>query len=136
MLFEEGSFMKKIDKTVLKETKYIAVWVLILSAVMQSVFLVIGNWDYTVLLGNLLSGAAAVLNFLFMGITVQIALAKDEKAAKNTVKLSQAYRNIFIIIVAAVGILLPCFNNWTVIIPLLFPRVSIAFRPLFDKKAS
>jgi hypothetical protein len=32
----------KIDKVVLQETSYIAVWTLILSAVMQAVFLIMG----------------------------------------------------------------------------------------------
>ena len=52
----------------------------------ELVFLIIGKWDYTVLLGNLLSGCAAVLNFLLMGITVQNALSKDEKSAKTAVR--------------------------------------------------
>ena len=43
------------------ETRYIAVWELILSAAMQAVFLVAGRWDYKVLLGNLLSAPFAVL---------------------------------------------------------------------------
>ena len=59
----EVTRMKKIDATVLKETKYILFWALILSALMQAVFLIIRQWDYTVLLGNLLSGGSAVLNF-------------------------------------------------------------------------
>lgn len=54
--------MKKVDKTVLRETGYIALFVILLSVLMQAVFLIIGKWDYTVLLGNLLS-AAAVGNF-------------------------------------------------------------------------
>ena len=56
----------KIDPTVRKETLYIGVAVLILSALMEAVFLIIGKWDYTVLLCNLLSGCAAVLNFFLM----------------------------------------------------------------------
>ncbi len=47
----------KIDAIVRRETIYIAVWVGILSLLMEAVFLIIGKWDYTVLLGNLLSGA-------------------------------------------------------------------------------
>ena len=46
--------MKKIDRTVLTETGYIALSVLILSALMQAVFLAVGAWDGAVLLGNLL----------------------------------------------------------------------------------
>ena len=66
--------MKKIDETVLKETKYIAAWIFIFSVLMQAVFLVICEWNYTVLLGNILSAVFSVLNFFLMGLTVQKAL--------------------------------------------------------------
>ena len=74
--------MKKIDPTVLKETGYIATMVMIFSLLLQSVFLIIGKWDYTVLLGNALGFVAAVGNFLLLGITVQNAVLKEEKDAK------------------------------------------------------
>lgn len=128
--------MKQIDATVLKETKYIALWVLILSALMQAVFLVIGLWDYTVLLGNLLSGSAAVLNFFLIGITVWKALERDESGAKNLMKVSQMYRFLFLAVVVLLGAVLNCFHTWAVVIPMLFPRIAIAFRPLWDRKQS
>lgn len=126
--------MKKVDKTVLKETKYIAAFVLIFSVLMEAIFLIIGRWDYKVLLGNLLSGAAAVGNFFLMGLTVQVAVKKEEKNAKNMMKLSQSGRMLLLFAAAAIGVLAPCFNTWTSIIPLFFPRIAIAFRPLFLKR--
>lgn len=125
--------MKKIDDTIKRETGYIAGWVIILSAVMQSVFLIIGKWDYTILLGNLLSALAVISNFFFMGVTLQNALQKEEKDAKNTMKASQSLRTLALFIVCVIGVVLPCFSIWTVLIPLLFPRLAIAFRPLFEK---
>lgn len=128
--------MKKIDTTVLRETLYISAWVLILSVLTQAIFLIIGQWDYKVLLGNLLSGSVAILNFFLMGLTVQSAVTKEEKEARSAIKLSQLYRFLFLIIIVIIGIVAPCFNNWTVIIPIFFPRVALLFRPLFDKKKS
>ncbi len=127
--------MKKIDTTVIKETKYIAIWVILLSVIMEAVFLII-EWDYTVLLGNIFGAFVAVLNFFLMGITVQSALTKDEKAAKNTIRYSQIYRNFMLLATAIFSMLIPCFNGIAVIIPFIFPRIAIAFRPLFDKKMS
>ena len=49
-------------------------------------------------------------------------------------KLSQSGRMLLLFAAAAVGVLLPCFNTWTSIIPLFFPRIAIALRPLFLKK--
>ena len=126
--------MIKVNDVVIKETKYIAYFVLLFSVIMQSVFLVLQKWDYTVLLGNLLSGVAVVLNFLFMGITVQKAVEKDEKDAKNAMKASQSLRTLFLFAVAVVGASVPVFNIWATLIPLVFPRIAIALRPLFDRK--
>jgi putative Mn2+ efflux pump MntP len=124
----------KIDATVKKETKYIALWGIILSLVLEAVFLIISRWDYTVLLGNVLGTFASTLNFFLLGLTVQKAVLKDEKEAKTTMKLSQTYRNIMMLIIAALGVSLDCFNVWATLIPFFFPRVAIAFRTFTDKK--
>ena len=126
--------MKKIDSTVLKETAYVAGFTLVLSVLMQAVFLVTGKWDYTVLLGNLLGYAAAVGNFLLMGITVQSALGKEEKDAKNLIKLSQMLRMLLLFAVALVGHLVPVFSLIAVVVPYIFPRIAVALRAAVIKK--
>ena len=126
--------MVKIDDTVLKETRYIAIGVVFLSIIIQAVFLILRKWNYTVLLGNLLSSFAVVFNFLLMGITVQKAVKKEEKDAKNLMKLSHLYRTLFLLIIIVIGVTVPVFNMWAVIIPVFFPRIIIAFRPLFSRR--
>ena len=126
--------MKKVDPVVIKETKYIAYFVLILSLVMQAIFLILRKWDITVLLGNLLSYVAVVLNFLMMGITVQNAVTKDEKDARQALRASQSLRTFFLFAVAALGALLPVFNVWATLVPLFFPRIAVMLRPLFNKE--
>ena len=125
--------MKQVNDTVKKETTYIAMCLLIGSLLLQAVFLLVGKWDYKVLCGNLLSGFASILNFFLMGLTVQKAVEKDEKAAASYIRTSQTLRLFMMFVFLAVGLLLPCFNIWAVVIPLFFPRVAIAFRPLLDK---
>ncbi|MBQ3816971.1 MAG: hypothetical protein II802_01715 [Clostridia bacterium] len=122
----------KIDKTVAKETVYIAACVFSMSIIMQLVFIIIGKWDYTVLLGNLMSFVLGVGNFFLMGITVQSAVNKEKKQMENTVKISQTLRLILIFIVAAIGITAPIFNVWAVIIPIFFPRLAVFIRPFFN----
>ena len=126
--------MKKIDPTVLKETVYITAFTIIFSILMQSVFLIIGKWDYTVLLGTLLGIIATILNFFLMGLTVQNALSKEEKDAKNIMKLSQSGRLFMMFAFALIGYLVPVFNAISVVVPFLFPRIAIMLRPLFDKR--
>ena len=123
----------KIDKTVIKETKYIASFVVIFSVLMQAVFLIIGKWDYTVLLGNLWGAAVAVGNFFVMGLYVQKAVTQDEKEARQTVKASQSLRFAGIFVIVVIGILIPFLNSIAVVIPLIFPRIAIMLRPLMNK---
>lgn len=126
--------MKRIDPTVRRETGYIALSVLIFSALMQAVFLAVGAWNGAVLLGNLLGGTAAIANFFLMGLTVQAATSKDEKSAKAAMRASQSLRTVFLFAAAALGVLLPCFDTIASLVPLFFPRIAIAFRPMIGKQ--
>ncbi len=125
--------MTKIDKTVIRETRYIAGVTIILSVIMEAVFLIIGMWSYKVLLGNILGASVAVVNFLLMGITVQKAVQKDEKDAATLMKLSQTLRNMMLLIAAVLAIVLPFINPVAAIIPLFFPRIAITLIPLRDR---
>ena len=124
----------KIDQTVKHETSYIAVAALILSALMEIVFLVIGQWSYKVLLGNILGGGIAVLNFFLMGLTVQDAVTLDEKQAREKMKLSMTLRSMLLMLTAVLGIVVPFLNAPATIIPLFFVRIAVALRPLVIKE--
>ena len=125
----------KIDKTIRKEIAFVGIWTLILSGIMQAVFLIIGKWDYTVLLGNLLSGAMGLVNLFLLGLTIQKALnSGDEKYAKNLMKMSQSLRLLMMAAVVALGGLLDCFNFWATIIPVFFPRIALTIRQIVLKK--
>lgn len=125
--------MKKIDPVVKSETIYIATVSAILSLLLQSVFLIIGKWDYTVLLGNIFGLLVTVGNFLLLGITVQNAIEKDPDDAKKQIKASQSLRLLLLFVCAIIGYIIPIFNILGVIIPYLFPRFAISLRPLFKK---
>lgn len=124
----------KIDQTVKHETAYIAAVALILSALMEIVFLVIGQWSYKVLLGNVLGAGIAVLNFFLMGLTVQDAVTLDEKQAREKMKLSMTLRSILLMLTAVLGIVVPFLNAPATIIPLFFVRIAVAFRPILIKE--
>lgn len=126
--------MTKADATVVKETKYITFVVFILSVLMQAVFLILQKWDYTVILGNLLSAGVSVANFYFMGIGVQKALAMEKADAKKTIKASQNLRNLAVFGFLVIGVILPVFNTVAVIVPMFFPRIAVMLRPLIRGK--
>ena len=117
--------LRKVDPTIKKETSYIALTVVVLSALMEAVFLIIGRWDYKVLLGNILGGGVGILNFFLMGLGLQSALDKDEKEAKNTVKFSHSMRYVLIAAVIVLAFTVPVFNSVSTIASLLFPTLGV-----------
>jgi len=125
--------MIKVDKVIWRETAYITLWTLIFSSLLQAVFLMIGKWNITVLLGNVYSMLLVILNFFLMGLSVQKAVAKEENDAKRFIKASSSGRMLALFIFVIIGVIIDFFNIWALIIPLFFPRVAIAFRPLFGR---
>ena len=123
--------MVKIDGTVIKETRYIALFSCVLSLLMQAVFLIVlRRFDYTVLLGNLLGLLIGVGNFFFMGIGVQKALKKDADGAKKVLRFSQTSRFFGIFVLAIVGVLIPIFDVIALMISIFFPRIAIAAKQI------
>lgn len=118
-------FLNQIDPTIKRDTKYIALVVGILTVLMESVFLIIGKWDVTVLLGGLLGACTAILNFFMMGMSVQKAVAKGEKEASGVMKASHSLRMVMLVVICAVAALLPgVFNLVATMVPLLFPSIG------------
>ena len=136
--FEEGAD-DGMDPAVKKETGYIAVWVVLLSLVMEGVFLIIGQWDLSVLFGNLGGAAVAVGNFFLMALIATRAVnravekGKPEEAAAR-VKATATVRLLGCLAVCVILIAVFKTNLFATVIPLLFPRIGIAFRPVIDRK--
>lgn len=144
----------KVQPAVKAETQRIAVGTAVLTVLMIAVFLVIGKFDYTVLLGALLGFIAAVGNFFLMALTVQkvtesmptlppreekeedqdenadeapeAPLSDEARQAGKKMQLSYVLRLLALGGVAALAISVPCFHPWATLIPMLFPRVVIA----------
>ena len=125
--------VKAVNPVIKKETTYISIWTMALSLIMQGVIFFMGKWNSGVLLGNLLGGAAAVLNFCLMCKGILAAVEKDEQDAKTMIRMSRTLRMFMLLAVAAIGAVFSFFNTWTVLISLFFPRIAIFFWPLFNK---
>ena len=124
-----------MDPAVKKETGYITVWVLLLSLLMEAVFLIIRQWDLSVLFGNLGGAVLAVGNFFLLALAVSRAVDKGKpEEAATRVKASATLRLMGV--GALCALLIGAFktNIFATLIPLLFPRVAIAFRPMLDRK--
>lgn len=128
-----------MDPAVKKETGYIAVWVAVLSLVMEAVFLLIRKWDLSVLFGNIGGAAAATGNFFLMAVLAVGAMnralekGKPEEAAAR-VKATATFRLLGCLGLCVILIAVFKTNVYATLIPLLFPRIGIAFRPAIDRK--
>ncbi len=121
----------KLQPAVKKELFHITVGTVVLGAVMNIVFLLIGKWDMPVLYGSLMGCAWAIINFLLLGISVQFATAESsESRSKLKLQLSYSLRMIGTIIIVVLGVKLSCFSWISTVIPLLFPRLTIAVMQL------
>ena len=127
--------MSGMDPAVKKETGYITVWVLLLSLLMEAVFLLIRQWDLSVLFGNLGGAVLAVGNFFLLAWVVSRAVDKGKpEEAATRVKATATLRLLGVGALCALLIGVFKTNVFATLIPLLFPRVGIAFRPMLDRK--
>ena len=130
-----------MDPAVKKETGYIAVWVILLSLVMEAVFLIIGKWDLSVLFGNIGGAAIAIGNFFLLALiatrSMEKALAKGKpEEAALRVKTLARFRLLGCALLCVLLIAVFKTNLYATVIPLLFPRIGILFWPKFNKKDS
>ena len=133
--------MIRVQETVRKETLRIAAGTAVLTVLMVAVFLLLGMFDWTVLLGAVYGCFFAVLNFFLMALAVQKAaesmngvqlppeeevpegeeapekpLSPQAQEAKKRMQLSYHLR---------IGVAAPCFHAVAALVPLLFPRLVI-----------
>ena len=135
-LKREGTFLfAKIDPNVKRTTRFIAACVLVLSALMQAVYLIVGAWKSTVLWGNLLGAFVAVLNFFLMGLTIQRSLGYEPEDAKKYIRVSQSLRMLMVLAFCAIGAAAPIFDLFAVVVPLVFPRIGTMLWPKLDKES-
>lgn len=127
----------KIEPAVKLETKHIAIGVAAMSVLMEIVFVVIGQFDYTVLLGGLAGAAIAILNFFFMAMDVQKAVHRDTPdEAKLLMHHSQQKRLLLIGAAFVVGVKILNLHWVALLLPLFFPRITIFVKtlPIFQRK--
>ncbi len=137
--------MLKLQPAVKQDTMRIAAGTACLACLMMLVFLILGKFDVTVLLGTMLGYVTAVGNFFFMAVTIQKAVEsmkdtpapaateEDEEdkpsalsqAAKQRIQLSYTLRMLAILVVGILALTLDCFHPIATLLTLLFPRVVI-----------
>lgn len=124
-------------KIVFRETKVIAIGVAAGVLLMEIVFALLGRIDRSVLLGGLVGGLLAILNFFFMAVNVNQAADRaadqDVKAGKSLIHTSYATRMVVIFIVLFACVKSGLCDVFASVIPLLFVRPVISIAEFFRK---
>ena len=136
------NLLKNLAPAIKKETKRVGIFTFSGVIVMWIVFLILHAcmpekipFDYTVILGGLLVGFMAILNFFLMGVTVQkVSAETNEDNARLRMKASYSRRTLLQMAWVIVAIAAPCFQFAAGILPLLFPSFGIKLMGLIHKE--
>ena len=124
-------------KLVLRQTLYIFLGELVLTALMLGVFALIGRFDGKVILGGVAGAVLATLNFFFMAVGAMSAADKaeeqDVKGGKSLIRVSYIIR-----LVVLAGLLFAFYKSgladpFALVIPLLFVRLILMLMSFFGK---
>jgi hypothetical protein len=130
-------------KFIIRETGFLALGLLICIGAMIGIFAMLGQLDYTVILGGAIGGVLALANFFFMAISADMAAdqAKEQEqtTGKKIIKVSYGMRllilGVFLSVFAKTGV---C-NLIALVAPLalVFPIVMVIefFRKSGDAKS-
>ena len=123
----------KLNETVKKETAFVLGFTVVLCAILQSLYLILGYFSLRALIATGVSWVISVLNFVICAVTVQRAVEDSEEMAKKRLKASQSLRSFGMLAVLIVSILLlgqEISVILALLIPLLFPRIAATVRLL------
>lgn len=124
-------------KYVIKQTMVIALGQAVCVAAMIGIFALLGQFNTSVLLGGVVGGVLAVLNFLFMAVGAMIAADKavnqDVKGGRATVRMSMILRLAVIAVVLIAFAKSGLCNILAMVLPLAFSRPILTVAEFFGK---
>lgn len=124
-------------KFVLKQTAIIAAGQAVCTAAMVGIFYLVGHLDRTVVLGGIVGGLLAVLNFFFMSVGAMIAADKavqqDVKGGNATIRFSMLGRLLLMAVVLIAFAKSGLCNVLAMVLPLAFTRPVLMLAEFFGK---
>lgn len=125
-------------KIVFKETAVILVGEAICIAVMLLVCRLMNWFDARVVLGGIIGGALAVINFFFMAVGTSVAADKaenqDVSGGKKLLQMSMTLRYILLFVLLVAFTRSGICNPVAMVLPIFFVRPIISFGEFFRKK--
>lgn len=124
-------------KIVLKETGIVAAGQIICVTAMIGVFALLGYLDDSVILGGIVGGVLAVLNFFFMAVSTSLAMDKaakqDVEGGKKLIRISQILRYVLLFILLFAFIKSGICNIISIVLPVVFVRPVLSVGEFFRK---
>lgn len=124
-------------KVVFKETAIVLIGQIICVAVMLAIYALLSKFSQKVLLGGIVGGAVAVLNFFFMAIGASLAADKaqqqDVKGGKSLIQTSMLIRYAAIFVVLFACAKSGLFELIPLVLPLAFVRPILTVGEFFRK---
>ena len=121
-----------------KQTALIAVGQAVCTTVMILVFVLLGKYDTSVLLGGIAGACIATANFFFMSLFANLAAdkaeAQDVTGGQKLIQLSYMGRMAGLFLVLIVSAKTGIFHLLTLVIPLVFTRPILTVTEIFKKK--
>jgi len=124
-------------KIVFKETGIVALGLVVCIAAMFGIYALLSLFDWEVLLGGILGGVLALLNFFFMAVGTSLAAdkaeAQDVKGGKALLQMSMLLRYFVLFVVLFAGARSGYCNAIAMVLPLVFVRPILSFGEFFRK---
>ena len=129
--------MSESRKIAIRETLYILIGVVVLTAIMFGVYALLGRFQWAVLWGGIVGAFLSVGNFFFMAVSATLAADKAEKqdisGGTNVMRASYPVR----LLVVGAALLICGFSGYfdviALVLPLAFVRPVITLSAFFRK---
>jgi len=125
-------------KIVFSQTAIVAAGEAIGVGGMIGIFAMLGMLDRGVVLGGIVGGVLAILNFLFMAIGASLAAdkaeAQDVSGGQKLIRSSMTIRYIALFVILFACAKSGLFNPIALVVPLIFVRPTLTIAEFFRKK--
>lgn len=122
----------KLDQDSKKVVKWVVLGTVSLALLLLFIFFVLGKISKLSILGIALGSGISLLNFWLLTVTLQKALGKGTKG-KGIAGFSYTGRMLLQMLLVILSITLLKVPPISVLVPLVFPRISIFFFQMHEK---
>ena len=116
------------------ETKKVAKGTAILTGISLFICLLSGKFDIPIILGFLLGSVYSVYNFYRMGKSIEKSFNMPSHKAQGYMTSQYFLRLLCTGLVIFIGFWVDYINYFGIIIPLIFPKLTIFFSEIFRKE--